>query len=462
MQRAMIVLLIAVLAMLVRWQPAPRAAVSIEEQFKYGSVGTEDATGIPYWIWQVLPRMFADKLPGPGGYGSLGIVWEQGRELPVGFSARSVWGVSRVGVNCAFCHTASVRTSAAVPATLVLGGPSHQTNPQAFSRFLEAAASDSRFNPTDVMAAIGQMTRLSWFDSAMYRFALIPAVKRGLVQHHEQFAWMNTRPAWGRGRIDPQNPFKYTTLHQPIDQTIGNSDMTPLWNMKARQGMALHWDGMNTSFREVVLSSAIGNGATTKSIDLEALDRLGRWFEDLQPPAFPFPVSQAAVQQGRGVYDRACASCHGRGGARTGTVIPIDEIGTDRHRLDTWTQASADAFNAFAHGQDWQFSHFRKTNGYVAVPLDGVWLRAPYLHNGSVPSLADLLEPEERRARLFYRGYDVFDPVRVGFVSSGGEGAAVATKYDVREPGNGNGGHRYGTTLLDAEKQSLIEFLKTR
>lgn len=46
-----------------------------QEQFKYGSIGTEDRDGIPYWIWLVLPRVFPEKLPGPGGYTSLGLTW---------------------------------------------------------------------------------------------------------------------------------------------------------------------------------------------------------------------------------------------------------------------------------------------------------------------------------------------------------------------------------------------------
>ena len=57
----------------------------------------------------------------------------------------------------------------------------------------------------------------------------------------------------------------------------------------------------------------------------------------------------------------------------------------------------------------YRFTHFRKTNGYANQPLDGIWLRAPYLHNGSVPTLRDLLEPPEQRPKVFYRGYDVFD-----------------------------------------------------
>jgi len=47
--------------------------------------------------------------------------------------------------------------------------------------------------------------------------------------------------------------------------------------------------------------------------------------------------------------------------------------------------------------------------------LDGIWLRAPYLHNGSVPTLQDLLNPPNERPQTFHRGYDVFDPVKIGF-----------------------------------------------
>ena len=64
--------------------------------------------------------------------------------------------------------------------------------------------------------------------------------------------------------------------------------------------------------------------------------------------------------------------------------------------------------NTLGTGTPWKFSHFRKTDGYANMPLDGVWLRAPYLHNGSVPTLRALLFPEERPA-VFYRGYDVYD-----------------------------------------------------
>ena len=71
----------------------------------------------------------------------------------------------------------------------------------------------------------------------------------------------------------------------------------------------------------------------------------------------------------------------------------------------------------FAGYGDERFSHFRKTFGYANSPLDGLWLRGPYLHNGSVPTLRDLLEPSDKRPVKFYRGYDVYDQKKVGFVS---------------------------------------------
>ena len=144
-----------------------------------------------------------------------------------------------------------------------------------------------------------------------------------------------------------------------------------------------------------------------------------------------------------------------------GQVIPIEEVGTDRHRLDAWTAASATAFNAYAAGEPWQFRSFRKTNGYVAMPLMGVWLNAPYLHNGAVPTLTDLLEPAERRPKRFYRGYDVYESMRVGFMSQGADAEREGEVFDTTQRGSANGGHVYGTTLAPDLKSALVEYLKT-
>src|SRR5207249_5864868 len=89
--------------------------------------------------------------------------------------------------------------------------------------------------------------------------------------------------------------------------------------------------------------------------------------------------------------------------------------------------------------------------GYIAAFLDGIWLRAPYLHNGSVPTLRDLLNPVAQRPQVFYRGYNVYDPVNVGFITDG-DAKRVGTKFDVRERASSNRGHEYGTQLSADEK----------
>ena len=105
--------------------------------------------------------------------------------------------------------------------------------------------------------------------------------------------------------------------------------------------------------------------------------------------------------------------------------------------------------------------NFQDVDGYVAVLLDGIWLRGPYLHNGSVPTLKDLLRKAEDRPEKFFRGYDLIDPKNIGFVSSGAMAEKVGVLYDTKVSGNSNVGHNYGTDLPEDQKEALLEYLKT-
>jgi len=95
---------------------------------------------------------------------------------------------------------------------------------------------------------------------------------------------------------------------------------------------------------------------------------------------------------------------------------------------------------------------------YRARPLGGIWATAPYLHNGSVQNLYELLLPAEKRKKEFYVGSISFDPKLVGFESKDKQNASL---FDTTLPGNSNLGHEYGVTLSDHKKWALIEFLKT-
>ena len=198
---------------------------------------------------------------------------------------------------------------------------------------------------------------------------------------------------------------------------IGASDYPSLWNQKPREGMHLHWDGDNDSVDERNLSAALGAGVTPVTVDHDNLKRVRDWIWTLPPPTYPYAVDDNLAARGASVYQQFCVDCHADGrfregvkaGTRVGTVVPIETIGTDRHRLDTYTSIFAANQYGLYPNSEYRFTHFRKTNGYANHPLDGIWLRGPYLHNGAVPTLRDLLDPPEKRPPVFYRGYDTFE-----------------------------------------------------
>ncbi|MTH33184.1 cytochrome c [Paracoccus limosus] len=444
--------------------------------FNHGSIGNEETQGIPYWIWRVLPQVFPDLLPNGGdGYAAFGLQWQRGDELPIGFSRMTLGVVPRVAPNCAFCHQGSYRLSPQMPAQLVSAGAGTRVDVQAYLRFLIAAGQDPRFTPDRLMDEIEGVVALPLWQRGLYRYVLIPATRQALRQQALRFAWTETRPDWGPGRIDPFNPVKFSNLGLPDDDTIGNSDMMPLWALGPVATTdsvirSMHWDGLMTDLHETVVAGAIGDGMTQLSYprSRKNLARMEDFIRVQVPPASPFRsdlppgdpyrVEAEAVQAGHALYRRLCADCHDPAGARFRQPIPVIELGTDRHRLDMWSVEARDRYAAYEPDYNWGFRSFRKTQGYVAVNLTGLWLRGPYLHNGSVPSLRALLLPPQQRPVTFTRGNDLIDPANGGFrADPGGPGWL----YDTRQPGNGNGGHLWGTELSPGDRESLLSYLKT-
>jgi hypothetical protein len=278
------------------------------------------------------------------------------------------------------------------------------------------------------------------------------------------------------------NLTKYFMTSMPVDDSTGQADFPSNWNLQARKGSndLLNWCGETPAVRSVLIDSALGLGAapdktSTLTYPLDWLDwKLERraWFvkrmesldeflSAVQPPKYPFPVDADLAARGRLVYQRDCAGCHDVGAPRTCKVIPAAEIGTDTNRIATWTQAAADQANQAVKDLGIIRPNLGQNSGYCSPPLDGIWMRAPYLHNGSVPTMRDLLLPVDARPQDFYRGYDVYDPANMGFVSSGAAAAARGWRVTVATRGNGNQGHVYGTELPDADKNALVEYLKT-
>ena len=311
-----------------REEPQPDWVTATPDmRFKYGSIGAEHDAGIPYWIFFVLPRMFPEKLPGPGGYASLGVAWEQGQELPIGFTKKTI-GFSRVANNCASCHTASYRRSANDNPVFVPTGPNHTLDLQAFFRFVVDCARDPRFNADEIMSEIALVYDLPLLDRLIYRYVLIPITKKRLLEREQQFKWVYHKefPLWGRGRDDAMNLTKYFLLNWSMDNSIGPTDMPSVWNLKKykpEKGMLMNLAGDSHDARSVIIDSALGllNAEPHDREDfLAQIDWLVKYLSEKPAPKYPFPIDRTLAEDGKPVFDNNCARCHAS--ERTGTRAP--------------------------------------------------------------------------------------------------------------------------------------------
>ena len=144
---AAVIVILLVLGALFTWTKFFREEKEVfaneEEHFKYGSLGAEGDRGIPYYLWMVLPRIFPELMPGPGGYKSLGVVWEEGHEIPVGFSKKVV-GFARITNNCAVCHTATYRLKEDEMPHVVAAGPgTYEQYPKHAALFVQGSTRSS-------------------------------------------------------------------------------------------------------------------------------------------------------------------------------------------------------------------------------------------------------------------------------------------------------------------------------
>ena len=472
--------------------------------FERGSTGGEKMDGIPYWYWVALPELFPEYLPDKKrgrGYSSFGMIYGEGDDpryaLPYGMSMRNVRGIDVVYLNCGSCHIGTVRDAPGAPARVIPGMPAHGFDLGAWGTFLTSIPLDQKFTGQRLVDQIRAMQdnphrlvdKPDLINRLILRYLAADLMRDQLIILRQRLAFIDTL-TWGPGRVDTFNAPK-ALLNFPMQyadpkELMGNCDFPSIWNQGPRKGMQLHWDGNNTSVDERNLSAAFGTGAYPPNLDTDRVLRMAKYLETAKPPAYPYPIDTTLAAQGAPIYQEYCAGCHGWREApfrndpphpdeHVGTVVPIGRIGTDRGRLDsyTWLLAVNQSTLYAGYEQDWgfnppypqRFSHFRKTNGYANAPLDGIWLRAPYLHNGSVPNLRELLQPAAARSKLFYRGNDVYDPQNVGFVSNVAEQEGRKFfAYDTTKRGNGNGGHEgpvYGTDLPSEQKRALIEYLKT-
>ena len=251
----------------------------------------------------------------------------------------------------------------------------------------------------------------------------------------------------------------------------------------------IHYDGDTNSILERNIGQALGMGAIFDPKTYESTLRIGNLHQlellthKLQPPKWPEDVlgaiDDAKAQIGEQIFKGKCASCH------QDRMFAQMQIGTDPNRANSFGQpvgkipfpkavspildglkkrAFADDGISPAEqaSMDANPAVWRATAQYLARPLEGVWATAPYLHNGSVPTLYDLLHPDARPAR-FAVGSREFDPAKIGYRNDLDAAGTNVWIFDTSQPGNSNIGHSgdlFGTTLPEDQKSALLEYLK--
>jgi hypothetical protein len=277
--------------------------------------------------------------------------------------------------------------------------------------------------------------------------------------------------------ISLRNPdLSFRAFPMPLGVNLPEMDTPAWWLLKRKRTM--YYDG-RTDARSVRTSMQFMLGE--KSLDefkkLEPTFRdVREYFLSLESPRYPFAVDSAKAAHGKVVFEETCARCHGTygsGGKYPNKIIPLDVIGTDPARAKGLSDRLVAHYNSTWLGAEHPVS--REKCGYQAPPLDGVWATAPYLHNGSVPTLHALVDSSSR-PRRFSRppstDFEHYDTANVGwrFTEVSAEELASTMRrspfqakfiVDTGRVGMSNRGHSFGDELSEEERMDLIEYLKT-
>ena len=269
-----------------------------------------------------------------------------------------------------------------------------------------------------------------------------------------------------------RTPSKELGLHDDMCE-----DVPAWWLMKKKK--TIYYTGATDSRSVRTLMQFMMHPLNTPK-DFEkheaAFRDISEYLTSMEPPKYPFAINADKAAKGEELFKSNCAKCHGTYGETwtyPNKVIPIDEIGTDPTRFKGIETAYGKEYSESWFGKEAGGAKpMRVTDGYQAPPLDGIWATAPYFHNGSVPTLDDVLNSKARPKR-FTRSYKTgeadYDKAKVGWKvtelrdSPNSKLPPIELRkiYDTSKPGRGNGGHTFGDDFTEEERAQVIEYLKT-
>ncbi len=265
-------------------------------------------------------------------------------------------------------------------------------------------------------------------------------------------------------------------LFEPVAEPV-SSDVPPWWHLRKKH--ALYYNGMGRGDfgKHLQQINVVGiEDEADAARTAQHMHDVVAFLQSIEPPAYPGDIDPELATRGEAVFVQHCARCHGTYGGPgieddvyPNKLVPIDVVGTDPAYAEMLAEAELPRwFNrswfATSEPRAWAVAELR----YIAPPLDGIWCTAPYLHNGSVPTLEALLDSSLRPA-LWFRsvGNETYDLDAVGWsvatldASAGEPGTLGRAVYDTRLRGYGNGGHTFGDDLTPEERRAVIEYLKS-
>lgn len=242
------------------------------------------------------------------------------------------------------------------------------------------------------------------------------------------------------------------------------SDVPPLWNVAKKNALYYNAVGRGDFTKLLFQASVLGipdstaaRQAVTNFKDVYA------WLCSLEPPAYPREINEALAIKGKAVFSDRCSKCHGTYGeteSYPNKVIALDIIETDPvYAVYGAESGIIQWYNDSWFSNSYPKSYFEPEMGYIAPPLDGIWATAPYLHNGSVPTLEDLLDSKQRPA--YWAKKKKYDYQKVGWQYETTENGKGDWTYDTTLPAYSNKGHYFGDKLDKNERKAVIEYLKT-